>query len=414
MSASSELEGIWDSIERNVSENRDSEQLDVETLYEELSYAAELEEMSLNFETSQYISELSMAMASADVEGFKYHDRGDFDTATLYFFAKDANMWASKVENGEITPEDIFEASKAYSDALAAKDDWEWANLPEEQKERLLDIDTSEIEEELGQSWSYYTNLSSREVHEELDETEKETLRIGDVSKELFLEKEEPESVKGLIDQYWEELNEEDSLKEDIEDELKNRSDVEGVKKYWSNLKEDKEGEELILEHSHRRAEALNFGPESKEDGHELWWKPHKTGRDYSTLCETSRNAILYEATDEDGFLQLAQMLKEDDSIDKAFKNPKDFKSEGQGHGGIVSKSYLESVEAHDTKGLQGIQMMRASASKYYRATLISHFTNQFDFNISDIASFAQLDQIPIRRKEEFENWKASLEEKAS
>ena len=404
MSASSELEGIWDSIEDTVSENRDSEQLDVEALYEELSFATELEEKAFNFDSHQYISELSMAMASADAKGFKHHDRGDFDTATLYFFAKDANMWESKVENGEIAPEDIFEASKAYADSLAAKDDWEWANLPEEQKKQLLDTDINKVEEELGRSWSYYKGLSSREVHEELDKAEKDGLRVGDVSTELFLEEGEVEGVKGIIDRYWQDLNEEETLENDVEDELKDRFDVEGVKKYWRNLKQDEEGEELMQEYSNQRAESLNFGSKSKALYDETWWIPHKTASDYTTPCEVSRNAEMYEATGEEDFLHLAEMPGKD-KIEKFEHNPKDFETEGQGHAGIVSKFYLSSVEAHDAKGFHGLQMMRAAASKYYRATLTSHFTNQFDFNSSSIASFAHLDQIPIKKEEKVQKW---------
>ncbi len=270
--------------------------------------------VDLTDDDKQSVDELAEAMAVSVVNGFMAHDHRNLEDAAVWFMAKDFNMF----EN--LPPENIQQASTAYVKALDAKDRLEWYHLPGEKRTEYSeqeDIDYS-LEEIFGMAPGEATDLG-----------------VGEVSSQ---------DLCGKVEE----------------------------------LSKDNDGWDHIRQLFHKRDRALEVPVEGLYSVPEtVFWRNHKTDRNYLTACSRARLAELSAAT---GIKDLAMH-----AIGEETEKP----SDGRKGPTTIPLIYGGGVELHDIKDGRILPMIPNEVAPYYRSALITRFMD--DFDLEDMTYFGLL-----------------------
>lgn len=353
-------------LSQEIEEGKEEPIEEHEGLFNWLNHSNSYEGEVLTSDINEELDELANGMGVCAAEGFKQHDKGNFQKAATHFFAKDVNMFGDLVTRGLITEEDILEASRAYTECLRIKDCYELANLPSFMREEVasrteqaVEKATGEHGERFGEGLDSYRGLSTKEIYEIISQEEREALGIREVNSRDF----------------WNE----------------NRGE-----EHWDSFLEDEDGIKLLEEKCNDRANALGL----EEDLYsETWFILHKAVENYLKDCYKSRYSELAGATQLEEFNNRARALKSDNKREKMKLNPKP--SDGLAGPGSIGMNYGISVEGHDYHSPLAVLKMANSVAPFYKASLLSIFEDHVEYNHIAVEDFGHT----WKDEEMFEKW---------
>jgi hypothetical protein len=296
------------------------------------------------------VDSLSWAVGVCYMLGFIAHDRGDIAASEAYFFAKDLNMFGYPLSQGTITTEDVVAATKQYSEILEIKDAMEWSRLSAEAKRTKASEAPQCVENLTGNDLEFYLDLSTKQVYEELTDTEKQALGVRDVDTRDF-----------------------EIGREDWDDP-------------WQPLTTDDEAQHLIEQKSAERARRLGL---SEALYSERWFIPHKAVEPYSAGCFAARYAELAGATLLDQFDAQAMVFTRDAEPErKQTTTTRTVKeSDGLRGPGTLALYYALPVELHDAKTGIATRRIPHTVAPHIKATqLRSVYDDGVDHN--DVRNF--------------------------
>ena len=279
---------------------------------------------------------LALKMGAWITAGFAEHDRGRIRTADRYFFIKDVQFFAYPLLMGSVRPEELVEASMAYSRALDVKDCFEYANLSRAAKRELAEDDRN--------LHSQYFELPTRAVFD-LSDREKERLGVREVSTRLC-------RSDGSVDL----------------------------------MRKDRSGIDLLRDQFRRRERSLGI-PERLYSDYELWWIDHKTVDPYLLKSCIPRYAELGVATQLDGFTDQARGLARilngtDEDLERLSLKP----SDGLGGPGPLAAYYGVGIENHDFHSEISRKRMPLDVAPFYKAALLPLIVS--DYDVEDVIEF--------------------------